>query len=269
MPGFRHILFPVDFSDRCATVRPFVRHLANKSGAKVTLLHTFEESHGLCGASEGAFAAPFDLEQMREESCTLLAEFFPAEFEDKFEIVRSAACGDPAQAIVAFAAKHDVDLIMLPTHGRGMFHRLVLGSVTSKILDTARCAVWTAAHTEDPTLPLHAKCRTIVLALNATPDEAQTIRRAAEVCAAFSEKLILLQGLKDSAAAEGARARIENLQRAARTNLEVAIESGEPVEAVAKFARKINADLLIVGRGGLRAKSQEIIRHARCPVLSL
>jgi nucleotide-binding universal stress UspA family protein len=269
MPGFRHILFPVDFSDRCATVRPFVRHLANKSAAKVTLLHTFAKTHGLCGASEGAFAAPFDLEQMHEESCTLLAEFFPAETDDRFEIARSAACGDPAGAIVVFAARNDVDLIMLPTHGHGIFHRLLLGSVTSKILDTAQCAVWTAAHTEDPTLPSHAKCRTIVLALNATPDEAQTIRRAFDVCAAFSEKLILLQGLKDSSAAEGARARIEVLQRTAQTNLEVAIEPGDPVEAVARFAQKTNADLLIVGRGNLRAKSQEIIRNARCPVLSL
>jgi nucleotide-binding universal stress UspA family protein len=269
MPGFRHILFPVDFSERCATVRPFVRVLANKSKAKVTLLHTFEAPRGLCCASEGAFTAVFDVGQMEEESCTLLAEFFPPESGDNFEVVKRAVCGDPAQAIVDYARKNAVDLIMLPTHGRGKFQRLLLGSVTSKILDSAPCAVWTAAHTEDPALPAHAKCRTIVLAVNATPDEAQTIRRAADVCEAFSERLLLLHGLKDSAGAEAARVRIEDLQRTAETSLEVAIEPGEPVEVAAKFARQQNADLLILGRGSLRTKSQEIIRNARCPVLSL
>lgn len=270
MPGFRHILFPVDFSDRCATVRPFLRHLANKSGAKVTLLHAFEETHSLCGASEGAFTAAFDVTQMREESCTLLADFFSPEPGDSFEVAHSAVCGDdPAESIVEFARKNNVDLIMLPTRGHGIFHRTVLGSVTSKILDHAPCPVWTAAHTEDPALPSHALCRTIVLAVSGAPEEAETIRRAADVCEAFSEKLVLLHGLKDPGRAEAARGKIDDLQRTAQTHLELAIEPGDPVDAVPRFAGRQNADLLILGPGALRAKAQEIIRNARCPVLSL
>ena len=269
MPGFRHILFPVDFSDRCATVRPFLRHLANKSQAKVTLLHTFEEAHGLCGASEGAFTAAIDIAQMEEESCAMLSEFFPPESGDAFEVIHRAACGNPAEAILDFARNNDVDLIMLPTHGHSIFHRLLLGSVTTSILESAPCAVWTAAHTEDPALPSHASCRTIVLALSGASEEARTIRRAADVCEAFSEKLLLLHGLKDPARVESARATIEELQRTAQTNLEVAIEAGDPVEAVPRFACRQNADLLILGPGALRANAHEIIRNARCPVLSL
>jgi nucleotide-binding universal stress UspA family protein len=269
MPGFRHILFPVDFSERCAAVRPFVRHLANKSGAKVTLLHTFEATRSLCGASEGAFTHNFDVSQMQEESCTMLADFFPPEPSDTFKIVHSAACGDPAHAIVDFARNNAVDLIMIPTHGHGKFHRLFLGSLTSTILETAPCAVWTAAHTEDPTLPSHAKCRTILLALNAKPEEAPIIRRASEVCQAFSERLLLVHSIKDSADEQTALRQIEDLQRAAQTNLETKIGPGDPVEAVASLARESNADLLIVGPGALRSKAEDIIRNARCPVLSL
>jgi nucleotide-binding universal stress UspA family protein len=269
MPGFRHILFPVDFSERCATVRPFLRHLANKSAAKVTLLHTFEKAHSLCGASEGAFAVEFDVSQMKEESCSMLADFFSAEPGDCFEVAHLAACGDPAESIVEYAGNNSIDLIMLPTRGHGIFHRTVLGSVTSKILDRAPCPVWTAAHTDDPALPSHAHCRIIVLAVSGAPEEAQTIRRAADVCEAFSEKLVLLHGLKDSAQAEKARDKIEDLQRTAQTHLELAIEPGDPVDALPRFAGRQNADLLILGRGTLRAKAQEIIRNARCPVLSL
>jgi nucleotide-binding universal stress UspA family protein len=158
---------------------------------------------------------------------------------------------------------------MIPTHGHGKFHRLFLGSLTSTILETAPCAVWTAAHTEDPALPSHAKCRTIVLALNAEPEEAPIIRRASEVCQAFSERLLLVHGIKDSGEEQTSRRQIEDLQRAAQTNLETRIEAGDPVESVAGFARHSNADLLIVGPGALRSKAEEIIRNARCPVLSL
>ena len=269
MPGFRHILFPVDFSERCATVRPFVRHLANKSGAKVTLLHSFEATRSLCGASEGTFTHNFDISQMQEESCTMLADFFPPEPGDSFKIAHSAACGDPAHAIVEFARNNAVDLIMIPTHGHSKFHRLFLGSLTSTILETAPCAVWTAAHTEDPALPSHAVCRTIVLAHTAHPEESPINRRASEVCQAFSEKLLLLHGIKDAHEEQTARRQIDDLQRAAQTNLETRIETGNPVEAVAGFARHSNADLLIVGPGALRSKAEEIIRNARCPVLSL
>jgi nucleotide-binding universal stress UspA family protein len=161
-----------------------------------------------------------------------------------------------------------VDLIMIPSHGHGKFHRLLLGSLTSTILETAPCAVWTAAHTEDPGLPSHAKCRIIVLALNAEPEEAPTIRRASEVCQAFSERLVLVHGV-DGSAEEQARRQIEDLQRVAQTHLETVIEPGDPVDAVARFAREKNADLLILGPGALRSQAQEIIRNARCPVLSL
>jgi nucleotide-binding universal stress UspA family protein len=235
----------------------------------VTLLHTFAEAHGLCGASEGAFTAVFDVAQMEEESCAMLGDFFPPEPGDTFQIFHSATCGDPAGSIVNFARQNQVDLIMLPTRGHGIFHRTVLGSVTSTILESAPCPVWTAAHTEDPAMPSHAGCRTIVLAVSGAPEEAQTIRRAADVCEAFSEKLLLLHGLKDPVGAEGARIRIGDLQRTAHTNLELAIEAGDPVEAVPRFAGRQNADLLILGPGALRASAQEIIRNARCPVLSL
>ena len=50
---------------------------------------------------------------------------------------------------------------MLPTHGLGVFRRLLVGSVTSKVLHDATCAVWTAAHAEtqrSPHLPQRVLC---------------------------------------------------------------------------------------------------------------
>ena len=54
--------------------------------------------------------------------------------------VRATVVADeqPARAIAAHAAAHDVDLIAMTTHGRGAFGRLVAGGVSEKVLRTAR-----------------------------------------------------------------------------------------------------------------------------------
>ncbi len=49
--------------------------------------------------------------------------------------------GDPAETIVAFAAAHDVDLVVLGTHGRTGLRRLLMGSVARNVILHAPCSV--------------------------------------------------------------------------------------------------------------------------------
>jgi nucleotide-binding universal stress UspA family protein len=49
--------------------------------------------------------------------------------------------GDPARTIVEYAHSENSGLIVMPTHGYGPFRRLLLGSVTSKVLHDADCPV--------------------------------------------------------------------------------------------------------------------------------
>jgi hypothetical protein len=63
-------------------------------------------------------------------------------------VTRSVISGDPAKVIVDYAADHRIDLIVMPTHGRGAFRSLLLGSVTAKVLHDSNCAVLTTAHAE-------------------------------------------------------------------------------------------------------------------------
>ena len=57
---------------------------------------------------------------------------------------------------------------------------------------------------------------------------------------------------------------------------ELLIEHGEPDKAVAEAATRLNAGLLIIGRGSddstigrLRAQAYSIVRQSPCPVLSV
>ena len=49
--------------------------------------------------------------------------------------------GDPAQELVAYARRTEVDLIAAGSHGHGFVSRLVLGSVTTKLLRSSTCSV--------------------------------------------------------------------------------------------------------------------------------
>ena len=61
------------------------------------------------------------------------------------------AQGDAATEIVQFAMRENVDLIAMPTRGCGVFRKMLLGSVTAKVLHDASCPVWTSSHTEHVT----------------------------------------------------------------------------------------------------------------------
>ena len=38
MTTIKHLLFPIDFSDRCCAAVPFIEAMANRYGAKITLI---------------------------------------------------------------------------------------------------------------------------------------------------------------------------------------------------------------------------------------
>ena len=68
--------------------------------------------------------------------------------------VRAEACADaPAWAVVKKADSWQPDLIVVGSHGRSAMSRLVLGSVSQKILTEARCAVRVGRSHRPPNRP--------------------------------------------------------------------------------------------------------------------
>jgi nucleotide-binding universal stress UspA family protein len=139
MATVRHILFPFDFSKQGLEIVPFVRPMAARFDAKVTLLSVVPPTWEL--PPEGMWPlvgdSPRDWVQALQDR---LDHGLIDELKD-VRVERVADGGDPALRIVAFASTNQVDLIMMPTHGLGIFRRLLVGSVTSKVLHDATCPV--------------------------------------------------------------------------------------------------------------------------------
>jgi nucleotide-binding universal stress UspA family protein len=183
MKRFNHILFPVDCSRRNRGIAPFVRCMANRYGARVTLLYVTEMASSM------------------EQTPQHLESFLKSDFQG-VATTRLVLEGDPAGVIIDYAGKQDVDLIMLPTHGYGPFRRLLLGSVTTKVLQDASCAVWTSAHApEAPSPP--AGYRNILCAVDLTPETPQLIQWASGFARDHGARLNLVHAVPAAEARAG------------------------------------------------------------------
>lgn len=144
--------------------------------------------------------------------------------------------GDPAGYIIDYADQHEVDLIMIPTHGYGKFRALLLGSVTSKVLHDAKCPVWTSPHAEESDLSAHLECKSIVCALDLSHASGPMLQYASEFAREHNATLRLVHAVQEAQShlerdfanflQEAARAELAKLQRKAGADFEVSLEGG-------------------------------------------
>src|SRR5437762_13071951 len=148
MLAIKNILFPIDFSERCCGAAPFVHAMAQRFGARITLMSVVSPFWQSASSGDLSASLVVDMDEIKRDLEIRLNNAFAREFAD-LTVNRVAEIGDPAENITTYAHTQGADLIMMPTHGYGPFRSLLLGSVTAKVLHDAQCPVWTATHVED------------------------------------------------------------------------------------------------------------------------
>ena len=205
--------------------------------------------------------------------------------------------GDPVKVIVRTVAESAPDLLIMGTHGRGGFERLLLGSVTEKVLRLVSCPVLTVpspvASAASPAF------KTIVCAVDFGPSATRALDYAFSLAKEADARLVLLHvvdSLADAAiAGEPLNFSIPDYQRAlereaserlaalipadARTwcRPESLVTSGKAHREIVRVAKETQADLIVMGVQGRGAidllvfgsTTQHVIREAGTPVLTL
>lgn len=285
MPNIKHILFPVDFSDRCNTAVLFVAEMARRYGAKVTLI-SVAHPYFVGGLEAGPVIDP---QLILDDVKSQLDNTFISEFAG-ITVDRVAMLGEPAGEITDFVAADKIDLVMMPTHGYGPFRQLLLGSVTSKVLHDSHVPVWTAAHTSEAEDRNHIAMRRILCAVDTSPANIELMRWAAGLCRNLGAALRLVHAVPgieawpegqmdqefEETLRENARRTIQSLEKAADIDVPVCVGAGTVPDVVRQEALQHGSDLVIIGRGALqetfgrlRTHAYGIIRNAPCPVLSV
>ena len=165
MLPFRRILVPIDYSDPCRAVMRYVADTAHHFDSELTLVHAYGPE--ALAASDLALTNPELPEQAHAAEQSRLRDFAKEIFPNR-RIETIATLGEPGTVIRNLIHKQGADLIMMATHGRGPLRRLLLGSVTAKVLHDVTTPVWTdigEAHKGDaPAVPYH----TILCAIDQT-----------------------------------------------------------------------------------------------------
>lgn len=107
-----------------------------EDGATLHLAHAMQRPYVLVPALDRA-----EDEGTIDEAFAKLSGELRVRGDDVTVIETATLRGDPAAAVLELAVAAGADLVVAGSHGHGFFERLVVGSVATKILRSARCTV--------------------------------------------------------------------------------------------------------------------------------
>lgn len=284
-----HILVPIDFSERCRGAVLYAEALQRQFGSAVTLLHVLPPPHYEFGAMEVGGSVLEDLFRNRSEQAQQdLNTFLTGELPPP-STSRVLMEGDPATEIVRQAHDRGAGLIVMPTHGHGAFRRMLLGSVTAKVLHDADCPVWTGVHLEAHSVD-EIRFRRVAAAIDLGPQTERTLMWARRFAEGAGADLVIVHAMPDLEGKAGGyfdpnwrkhiEAQVREEVASLCTRLEIDaplhLESGDTPGTVCNLAKEADSDLLVIGRGSasgtfgrLRANAYSIIRQSPYPVVSV
>ena len=141
MSTYKNILIAIDFSPASAQVIDRGLQLAQQNNANVHLVHVIENILPLDFAYEPITTPDWYAET--EEHILKHAQDNMAKVREKHQLDATKTevlNGTPKIEIIQYASDHQIDLIVIGSHGRHGFQRL-LGSTANPILHNAHCDV--------------------------------------------------------------------------------------------------------------------------------
>lgn len=201
--------------------------------------------------------------------------------------------GAPSSAILEYVEDHDIDLVVMGTHGRTGLKRFVLGSVTEHVLRESPVPVLATRASEDPpTLPY----QNVLVPTDGSDCATGAVEHALSIASACDATLHALNVVDDAAimgSPGGAlpSGYLDNLEsfgeEATKTlaataseegvEVETAVEHGRPGKGIESYGENHNIDLVVMGTHGrsgverflLGSTTEEVIRNGSFPVLAV
>ena len=137
----QRLLLPVDFSEPSLRATEYALALASQFNGTLHLFHVIEDPVVYLPMFE-SYPLPTRA-QFETYAQDRLENWITADDAEGCRIELSWVHGRPSQAIIEFARKENVDLIVMGTHGRGLTAHVLLGSVAEKVVRESPCPVLT------------------------------------------------------------------------------------------------------------------------------
>ncbi|HTN71376.1 MAG TPA: universal stress protein [Methylomirabilota bacterium] len=293
MPRFRKIFCPVDFSEHSMRAYQLALSVASHYGARLLVQHVVELWRYPCAdfapspeLMEGFYRT---LRERGEEKLQQLVQTCAYNEVRTESVVQGKSAPD---YILAFAEDQNVDLIVMGTHGRRGFNKLMLGSVTERVMRNASCPVLTVnkrSHDfigSDQRLgPVHLS--RVLFCTDLSESSRQALDHAISLTTEYEAELTLMHVLEDTPAPpkvhDAVATAIERLDglippethKAGKVETKTTVRIGKPYQQIIQLAMEAQTDLVIMavrGRGTLDlavfgSTTYRVIQFGPCPVL--
>ena len=287
MIAVKRILVPTDFSETSDAALRFGIGLCQAFNARLYLLHV----PGEAGVNfEADFPTVTFENALGEHLDTLVSPDEAKRLHPEYAL----RLGVPADEIVRYAFQRDIDLIVMGTHGRSGFDRLMLGSTTETLLHKAPCPVLTVpAHTPDAS-SVSAPFTRVLCAVDFSPGSLRALALAESLAGEAAANLNVIHVLEPASVFEPVAVAPDGLpvsgelQRAARHRLQELVKpdtrafadvdetvsAGKPYQEILRAATEQGSDLIVLGvaghhLAGFGSTTTHVVREAECPVLTV
>ncbi|MGD9086453.1 MAG: universal stress protein [Desulfobacterales bacterium] len=129
MDVFKKILYPVVFARESGDIVPFIHVMAKQFNSQIHLLF-------VVGACESLSTIEPEGETIRAAKIRL-SEFKNEYFKVFPDTITSVAYGHPWEEIMYYIHSKSIDLVIMGTHGRKAFEKILFGSVAERVIKTA------------------------------------------------------------------------------------------------------------------------------------
>jgi nucleotide-binding universal stress UspA family protein len=124
------ILVPTDGSEAAMDAAKHAYSLGERYDATVHVLAVVEQSESASIVGQG----DEKLETLRAEGTDSTQRIVEEAMSREVDAVGAVEVGTPARTILGYARDHDVDMIVMSTHGRSGMGRFLMGSVTERVI---------------------------------------------------------------------------------------------------------------------------------------
>jgi nucleotide-binding universal stress UspA family protein len=297
--SLKNILFATDFSEVSEKALPFVAAMSFRYGGMVHVAHVLPEVNlvrpsAIDPVTIGSIyedAHSGTQEKMQQLSVRL--EGFP-----HHTYIRH---GKVSEVLSDIIREHEIDLLVVGTHGRTGVGKLVMGSVAEEIFRTATCPVLTVgpnvpqltqtrSHRSNADIePISVEFRQILYATDFTSHSLAAASYAFSLAQEFRSPLILMHVIEEygdhlherPGPIDAALRKLEALQPEG-TDLRWAptamVEFGAPADRILQTATERDADLIVLGVRPRHvetaihlpwATAHKVAARANCPVLTV
>jgi nucleotide-binding universal stress UspA family protein len=299
MVKFTHILCPTDLSEGSLRSLRYAAGFARSYDARLTVLHVVPTFEPIAVPSSG-LSEPVQVvfPMSRAEVLGEIRDVIDAAGAASISTTVAAYEGDPATTIVDRSLAIGADLLVMGTHGRSGFERLLIGSVAESVLQKAPCPVLLVPPHVTGTVPADVKFKNILCPVDFSPSSLQALGFALDLGRQGSGVVTVLHALEWLAEEEprtdahfnvpeyrqyllnDARHRVQALlagEPPTSSATHEMVVAGRAHREILRVAADSGVDLIVMGaqgRGGLGltlfgSTTQQVVRSATCPVLTV